>query len=54
MRACEQELNHEYVQAFYAAAVELPDVRFAVTQDDEVVGKYGLTHDTVLLLKKVL
>uniref|UniRef100_A0A3Q0SBV8 Zgc:136472 n=1 Tax=Amphilophus citrinellus TaxID=61819 RepID=A0A3Q0SBV8_AMPCI len=47
-----KELNHEYVQVFYAAAVELPDVRFAVTQDDEVIGKYGLTHDAVLLLKE--
>lgn len=52
--ACEQELNHEYVQVFYATAVELPDVRFVVTQDDDVVAKYGHTHDVVLMLKKVL
>uniref|UniRef100_A0A3Q4GJV0 protein disulfide-isomerase n=1 Tax=Neolamprologus brichardi TaxID=32507 RepID=A0A3Q4GJV0_NEOBR len=52
--ACEQELNHEYVQVFYATAVELPDVRFVVTQDDGVIAKYGLTHDVVLMLKKVL
>ncbi|XP_068583168.1 protein disulfide-isomerase [Cebidichthys violaceus] len=47
-----KELNHEYVQVFYNAAVELPDVNFAVTQNDELITKYGLTHDVVLLLKK--
>lgn len=49
-----QELDHEYVQVFYAAAIDLPDVSFAVTQSNEVISKYGLTHDAVLLLKKVL
>lgn len=38
---------------FYSAAIELPDLRFAVTQNSEVISKYGLTHDVVLLLKKV-
>ncbi|XP_034396334.1 protein disulfide-isomerase [Cyclopterus lumpus] len=47
-----QELNHEYIQMFYNAAVDLPDVNFAVTQNNEVITKYGLTHDVVLLLKK--
>ncbi|XP_051240469.1 protein disulfide-isomerase [Dicentrarchus labrax] len=47
-----KELDHEYVQVFYAAAIDLPDVSFVVTQDDEVINKYGLTHDVVLLLKK--
>ncbi|XP_070684202.1 protein disulfide-isomerase [Pempheris klunzingeri] len=47
-----KELNHEYVQVFYTAAVDLPDINFAVTQDNEVISKYGLTHDVVLLLKK--
>uniref|UniRef100_A0A3Q4AKY4 Thioredoxin domain-containing protein n=1 Tax=Mola mola TaxID=94237 RepID=A0A3Q4AKY4_MOLML len=47
-----KELNHEYVQVYYAAALSLPDVNFAVTQDDEVISKYGLTHDIILLLKK--
>ncbi|KAM6940359.1 protein disulfide-isomerase [Xenentodon cancila] len=47
-----KELNHEYVQVFYAAAIDLPDISFAVTQNDEVVNKYGLMHDVVLLLKK--
>ncbi|XP_076585302.1 protein disulfide-isomerase [Chaetodon auriga] len=47
-----KELNHELVQVFYAAAIDLPDVRFAVTQDHQVISKYGLTHDVVLLLKK--
>ncbi|KAL3996703.1 nuclear receptor coactivator 3 [Sarotherodon galilaeus] len=47
-----KELNHEYVQVFYTTAVELPDVRFVVTQDDDVIAKYGLTHDVVLMLKK--
>ncbi|PWA21309.1 hypothetical protein CCH79_00018434 [Gambusia affinis] len=47
-----KELNHEYVQVFYAAAIDLPDIRFAVTQDDEVISKYTVTQDDVLLLKK--
>ncbi|XP_054460673.1 protein disulfide-isomerase [Anoplopoma fimbria] len=47
-----KELDHEYVQVFYDAAVDLPDVTFAVTQNNEVITKYGLTHDVVLLLKK--
>ncbi|KAM6942105.1 protein disulfide-isomerase [Lycodopsis pacificus] len=47
-----KELNHEYVQVFYNAAVDLPDVNFAVTQNDELIAKYGLTHDVVLMLKK--
>ncbi|KAK2817263.1 hypothetical protein Q5P01_025454 [Channa striata] len=47
-----KELDHEYVQVFYAAAIDLPDVSFAVTQNNEVISKYGLTHDVVLLLKK--
>ncbi|XP_028265209.1 protein disulfide-isomerase [Parambassis ranga] len=47
-----KELNHEYVQMFYAMAIDLPDVSFAVTQSDEVISKYGLTHDVVLLFKK--
>ncbi|XP_010748766.1 protein disulfide-isomerase [Larimichthys crocea] len=47
-----QELNSEYVGVFYAAAIDLPDVTFVVTQDNEVINKYGLTYDVVLLLKK--
>ncbi|KAM4751215.1 protein disulfide-isomerase [Anableps anableps] len=47
-----KELNHEYVQVFYAAAIELPEIRFAVTQDEEVISKYSVTQDVVLLLKK--
>ncbi|XP_029295027.1 protein disulfide-isomerase [Cottoperca gobio] len=47
-----KELHHEYVQVFYAAVVDLPDVNFAVTQNNEIISKYGLTHDVVLLFKK--
>ncbi|XP_041839595.1 protein disulfide-isomerase [Melanotaenia boesemani] len=47
-----KDLNHEYVQVFYAASVDLPDIKFAVTQDDEVTDKYGPTHDVVLLLRE--
>ncbi|XP_029001348.1 protein disulfide-isomerase [Betta splendens] len=46
------ELEHELVQVFYAAAVDLPDVAFAVTQSNEVMSRYGLTHDAVVLLLK--
>ncbi|XP_024115554.1 protein disulfide-isomerase [Oryzias melastigma] len=47
-----QELTHEYVQVFHAAAVDLPDISFALTQNEEVSRKYSLTQDVVLLLKK--
>ncbi|XP_040892568.1 protein disulfide-isomerase [Toxotes jaculatrix] len=47
-----KDLDHEYVQVFYAAAINLPDISFAVTQNNDVISKYGLTHDVVLLLKK--
>ncbi|XP_059199615.1 protein disulfide-isomerase [Centropristis striata] len=47
-----KELNSEYVEAFYAAAIELPDINFNVTESDEIITKYGLTHDVVLLFKK--
>lgn len=48
-----QELNQENVQTFYAVAIQLPDVSFAITQDDEAIHKYGLTHDAVFLLREV-
>uniref|UniRef100_UPI003AAA917A protein disulfide-isomerase n=1 Tax=Centroberyx gerrardi TaxID=166262 RepID=UPI003AAA917A len=47
-----KDLDHDYVQVFYAAAVDLPDVSFAVTQNKELISKYDITHDVVLLLKK--
>ncbi|KAM7009214.1 protein disulfide-isomerase [Tautogolabrus adspersus] len=47
-----KELNQEYIEVFYAAATDLPDVNFAVTQNIEVISKYGLTYDTIFLLKK--
>uniref|UniRef100_UPI0037E85581 protein disulfide-isomerase n=1 Tax=Semicossyphus pulcher TaxID=241346 RepID=UPI0037E85581 len=47
-----KELSHEYVQVFYAAAIDLPSVSFAVTENNEVISKYGLTHDVVFLLKE--
>ncbi|XP_017276444.1 protein disulfide-isomerase [Kryptolebias marmoratus] len=46
-----KDLNHEYVQEFYAAAIDLPDISFAVTQNDDIISKYGLTYDNILLLK---
>uniref|UniRef100_A0A673A5T0 Zgc:136472 n=1 Tax=Sphaeramia orbicularis TaxID=375764 RepID=A0A673A5T0_9TELE len=47
-----KDLTHEYIQTFYSAAVDLPDVSFTVTQNSDVISKYGFTHDVVLLLKK--
>ncbi|XP_077381307.1 protein disulfide-isomerase [Festucalex cinctus] len=47
-----QELDSEYVRVFYSTAVSLPDVSFAVTQNDDVISKYDVTHDVVLLLKQ--
>ncbi|XP_067441214.1 protein disulfide-isomerase [Thunnus thynnus] len=47
-----KDLNSEFVQVFYDAAIDLPDVKFVVTQNDEVISKYDLAHDVVMLLKK--
>ncbi|XP_034743684.1 protein disulfide-isomerase [Etheostoma cragini] len=47
-----KEMNHEYVQVFYAAAIDLPDVNFIVTQNNDIITKYGLQHDVVMLFKK--
>ncbi|KAG7486195.1 disulfide-isomerase-like [Solea senegalensis] len=47
-----EKLDHEYVQVFYSAAIELPDMNFVVTQNPEVITKYGRTHNVVLLIKK--
>ncbi|XP_062291967.1 protein disulfide-isomerase [Scomber scombrus] len=47
-----KELNSEHVQVFYDAAIGLPDINFSVTESNEVISKYGLTHDVVMLLKK--
>ncbi|KAM9819167.1 protein disulfide-isomerase [Syngnathus typhle] len=47
-----QELDSEYVRIFYSAAVSLPDISFAVTQNDDVIRKYDVTHNVVLLLKQ--
>ncbi|XP_028314914.1 protein disulfide-isomerase [Gouania willdenowi] len=46
------ELDHEYVHMFYGAAVELPDVSFALTQDNKVISKYGVAHNVILLFKQ--
>ncbi|KAM4603331.1 protein disulfide-isomerase [Polymixia lowei] len=47
-----EDLDQDYVQVFYSAAVDLPDVSFAVTQNKELISKYDVTHNVVLLLKK--
>ncbi|CAN9510561.1 unnamed protein product [Ophioblennius macclurei] len=47
-----RELDHEYVKLFYSAAIQLPHVNFTVTQDEDVISRYNLTQDVVLLLKK--
>uniref|UniRef100_A0A665W759 Thioredoxin domain-containing protein n=1 Tax=Echeneis naucrates TaxID=173247 RepID=A0A665W759_ECHNA len=47
-----KDLDQASIQVFYSAAIDLPDINFVVTQNNEVISKYGLTHDVVLLLKK--
>ncbi|KAM3864544.1 protein disulfide-isomerase [Diretmus argenteus] len=47
-----KNLDHDYIQVLYAAAVDLPDINFAVTLNEELISKYDLTHDVVLLLRK--
>uniref|UniRef100_A0A8C7XFJ2 Zgc:136472 n=1 Tax=Oryzias sinensis TaxID=183150 RepID=A0A8C7XFJ2_9TELE len=49
-----QELTNAYSQVFHAAAVDLPDISFALTQNEEVSRKYRLSQDVVLLLRKKL
>uniref|UniRef100_A0A8C6WUC6 Zgc:136472 n=1 Tax=Neogobius melanostomus TaxID=47308 RepID=A0A8C6WUC6_9GOBI len=45
-------LDEAYAQVFYEAAVELPDLTFALTQKHDAISKYGLGDDVVLVLKK--
>ncbi|XP_056136963.1 protein disulfide-isomerase [Lampris incognitus] len=47
-----EDLDHDYVKVIHAAAVDLPDVSFAVTKSEELVTKYGIAYDSVLLLKQ--
>ncbi|CAL9700083.1 unnamed protein product [Knipowitschia caucasica] len=47
-----KEQNEAYVQVFYEAAVELPDLPFALSHSDDVIRKYGLGEDVVLVLKQ--
>lgn len=47
-----KELSETYAQVFYEAAVELPDLTFALTHNDEAFSKYGLGDDVVLVLKE--
>lgn len=44
--------NEAYSQVFHGAAVELPDLTFALTRKDDVISEYGLGDDVVLVLKK--
>ncbi|KAM6971871.1 protein disulfide-isomerase [Aplochiton taeniatus] len=47
-----QDLDQGAVQVFYAAAVNLPDIHFAVTQNQTISRKYGVTQEAVLLLRQ--
>lgn len=47
-----KELTEDYAQVFYGAAIDLPDVTFALTQKEDVISKYGLGDNVVLVLKK--
>ncbi|XP_033826422.1 protein disulfide-isomerase [Periophthalmus magnuspinnatus] len=47
-----KELNDAYIQVFYEAAIDLPELTFALTQNKDVVSKYDLVDDVILVLKK--
>ncbi|XP_053711088.1 protein disulfide-isomerase isoform X2 [Synchiropus splendidus] len=47
-----KDLSSDYVQLFYSAAIDLPDIVFALTQDDDIINKYGVTPGVVLLLRQ--
>ncbi|KAK7929575.1 hypothetical protein WMY93_005970 [Mugilogobius chulae] len=47
-----KELNDAYIQVFYEAAVDLPDLTFALTKNEDVVSKYGLVNDDVVVVLK--
>lgn len=47
-----KELDGAYAQVFYEAAVELPDLAFALTHKDDIISKYSLGDNVVLVLKK--
>uniref|UniRef100_A0A3B4AUE0 Thioredoxin domain-containing protein n=1 Tax=Periophthalmus magnuspinnatus TaxID=409849 RepID=A0A3B4AUE0_9GOBI len=43
-----KELNDAYIQVFYEAAIDLPELTFALTQNKDVVSKYDLVDDVIL------
>ncbi|XP_012986841.1 protein disulfide-isomerase isoform X1 [Esox lucius] len=47
-----KDVEQGYVKLFYAAACDLPDLSFSVTQNQNVFGKYDIIHDSVLLLRQ--
>ncbi|KAM9793040.1 LOW QUALITY PROTEIN: protein disulfide-isomerase [Neosynchiropus ocellatus] len=47
-----KDLNSEFVQLFHSAAIDLPDIVFSLTQNDDIITKYGVTPDVVLLLRQ--
>ncbi|KAG5854459.1 protein disulfide-isomerase [Anguilla anguilla] len=46
-----EDLEKGGVEAFYAAAADMPDLPFGVTKNKEVFLKYEITKDTVVLFK---
>ncbi|KAK6301345.1 hypothetical protein J4Q44_G00294430 [Coregonus suidteri] len=46
------DLERGRVEVFYAAAVDLPDLPFSVTQNQNIFRKYDITQDSVLLVRQ--
>ncbi|XP_031667095.1 protein disulfide-isomerase isoform X3 [Oncorhynchus kisutch] len=47
-----KDVERGRVEVFYAAAVDLPDLPFSVTRDQDIFRKYDITQDSVLLVRQ--
>ncbi|KAL1005253.1 hypothetical protein UPYG_G00056690 [Umbra pygmaea] len=47
-----KDIEQGIVDVFYTAAVDLPDLQFSVTQNQNVFKKYNVVHDSVLLIRQ--
>ncbi|KAJ8001321.1 hypothetical protein DPEC_G00168330 [Dallia pectoralis] len=47
-----KNLEQGFVEVFYTAACDLPDLSFSVTQNQNIFRKYDIIHDSVLLLRQ--
>ncbi|XP_064815169.1 protein disulfide-isomerase-like [Oncorhynchus masou masou] len=47
-----KDVERGRVEVFYAAAVDVPDLSFSVTRNQDIFRKYDITQDSVLLVRQ--